>query len=303
MGINGFGGLFSWSLGYVIIRVQVEVVRGHNEDQVALVIPDSTAFASWVPVTVGTPAINCIINMIKESEIDELSVSLNGSRICHLLTCCWAELSIRSEMDMNQTMDPTNLKEVVKMIKIKKEKIEVFSSKIIHTQNLTSAPITIAKDIKVTQVVSSKLRCQLSTGRKSSSSNYSYQVWMAGLTKIKLLPESYYLIITTSFPLNLESWVVLTWQSMRSVSLMTRLSRRGSRKVSHLCWMRSMHIGRKCWKQALSVQARFCVLMLVCKKDICSFCINFHKLNARLLSASMNTRSHWELVGAGYFSC
>ena len=34
--INGFGGLFSWPLGYVIIRVQVEGVKGYNEDQVAL---------------------------------------------------------------------------------------------------------------------------------------------------------------------------------------------------------------------------------------------------------------------------
>ena len=40
--INGFGGLFYWPLGYVIIRVQVEGVKGYNEDQVALVIPDLT---------------------------------------------------------------------------------------------------------------------------------------------------------------------------------------------------------------------------------------------------------------------
>ena len=41
LGINGFGGVFSWPLGYVIIRVQVEGVWGYNEDQVALVVPDS----------------------------------------------------------------------------------------------------------------------------------------------------------------------------------------------------------------------------------------------------------------------
>ena len=54
MGINGFGGLFSWPLGYVIVRVQVEGVRGNNKDQVALVIPDLTAFGSWVLVTLDT---------------------------------------------------------------------------------------------------------------------------------------------------------------------------------------------------------------------------------------------------------
>ena len=59
-------------LGYIIIRVQVEGVWGYDKDQVALVIPDSTIFGSQVPVTLGTPTINQIINMIKESEIDEL---------------------------------------------------------------------------------------------------------------------------------------------------------------------------------------------------------------------------------------
>ena len=42
--LNGFGGLFSWSLGYVIIRVQVEGVNSYTKDQVALVILDSTTF-------------------------------------------------------------------------------------------------------------------------------------------------------------------------------------------------------------------------------------------------------------------
>ena len=77
LNINGFGGLFSRPLGYVIIRVQVEWVKGYNEDLVALVIPDLTTF--------GTPNINQIVNVIKESKIDELSVSLSGSRISHLL--------------------------------------------------------------------------------------------------------------------------------------------------------------------------------------------------------------------------
>ena len=71
--INGFGRLFSWPLGYVIIRVQVEGVKGYNKDQVALVVPDSTAFGLRVPVTLGTPTINQIVNIIKEGEIDELS--------------------------------------------------------------------------------------------------------------------------------------------------------------------------------------------------------------------------------------
>ena len=46
VGINSFGGLFSQPLGYVIVRVQVEGVRGHDKDQVAQVMPNSTNFGS-----------------------------------------------------------------------------------------------------------------------------------------------------------------------------------------------------------------------------------------------------------------
>ena len=135
MGINSFGGFFSQPLGYNIIRVQVEGVLGYNKDQVALVIPDSTNFGSWVLVTLGTLTISWIINMFKENEIDELSASLNGLRISHLLACHGAELSIRSEMAANQTMCLTDLNKPVKMIK--KEEIDAFSSKIIHAQTKT----------------------------------------------------------------------------------------------------------------------------------------------------------------------
>ena len=134
--INGFGGVFSWPLGYIIIRVLVEGVWGYNEDQEALVIPDSTVLGSQVLVILGTPTINWFINVIKESEINELSDSLNGLRIAWLLACQWAELSIQSEAATKQTVDLTNLKEVFKMTK--KGEIDDFSSKIIHDQMKTT---------------------------------------------------------------------------------------------------------------------------------------------------------------------
>ena len=60
-------------------------MKGYNEDQVVLVVLDLAAYGSRVPVTLGIPTINQIINVIKENEIDELSVSLNGLRISCLL--------------------------------------------------------------------------------------------------------------------------------------------------------------------------------------------------------------------------
>ena len=135
LGINAFRGVFSWPLAYVIIRVQVEGVWGYNKDQVALVLPDSTGFGSWVPVTLSTPTINRIINVIKESEINELFFPLNGSRIAQLLACQWAGLSIQRETVANQTVDLTDLNKVVKTTK--KEEVDTFLSKIIQGQTKT----------------------------------------------------------------------------------------------------------------------------------------------------------------------
>ena len=102
----------------------------------ALVIPDSTGFGSQVLVTLVTPTINQIINMIKESENNELFIFLNGSRMAQLLACWQAGLSIQSETVTNQTMDPINLNEAGKMTK--KEEVDGFLSKIIHNQMTVS---------------------------------------------------------------------------------------------------------------------------------------------------------------------
>ena len=135
MSVDGFCRLFSQSLVYIIMRVQVEGVWGYDEDQVALVIPDPSDFGSRVLVTLGTLTINQIINVIKESEIDEMLVSLNRSRISHLLASHQAELSIESEETANQTFDLTNLNKAVKTTK--KEEINASSSKITHAQMKT----------------------------------------------------------------------------------------------------------------------------------------------------------------------
>ena len=92
-------------------------MKGHNKDQVALVIPDLSAFGLRVPVTLGTPSINQIMNMIKESKIDELSVLLNGLRISHLLAGHQAELSLKNDTTASQTCGPTNINEAVKTMK------------------------------------------------------------------------------------------------------------------------------------------------------------------------------------------
>ena len=71
--LNGVGGCRTVPVGYTIIRVRCPEISGYDEDQVALVIPDDSEFASRVPLVLGTPALKRMVNVIRESELDQLS--------------------------------------------------------------------------------------------------------------------------------------------------------------------------------------------------------------------------------------
>ena len=81
----GLGNAYMRPLGYVIIWVQVDRVQGYDEDQIALVIPDLSNFAAWIPVILGTPTISWVINVIEEAEIDALAMLWANARVAHLL--------------------------------------------------------------------------------------------------------------------------------------------------------------------------------------------------------------------------
>ena len=48
---------------------------GYNEDVVFLVVPDELEFAQRVPIMIGTCMLGRIVNVIKQSEMDQLSMS------------------------------------------------------------------------------------------------------------------------------------------------------------------------------------------------------------------------------------
>ena len=100
-----------------------------------LVIPDPTNVGSWVSVILGTPTINWIINVIKESKIGKLSVLQNGLGISYLLACHQAEISIKRKTAASHTRGLTNLNKAVKTTK--KGEIDAFSSKIMHAYTKT----------------------------------------------------------------------------------------------------------------------------------------------------------------------
>ena len=53
----GLGNAYTRPLGYVVIQVQVDRFQGYDEDQIALIIPDFSNFATRVPIILGTPTI------------------------------------------------------------------------------------------------------------------------------------------------------------------------------------------------------------------------------------------------------
>ena len=81
----GLGNAYTRPLGYMVIRVQVDRVWGYNEDQIALVIPDFSNFATRVPVILGTPTIGRIVNVMREVEMDPLAMPWVNARVAHLL--------------------------------------------------------------------------------------------------------------------------------------------------------------------------------------------------------------------------
>ena len=64
----GLGNTYTRPLGYIVIQVQVDGVHGYNEDQIALVIPDFSNFATRVSVILGMPTIGCVVNVMREAE-------------------------------------------------------------------------------------------------------------------------------------------------------------------------------------------------------------------------------------------
>ena len=86
----GLGNAYTQLLGYVVIQVPVDRVQGYDEDQIVLVVPGELKFAEQIPVILGTSTISCIVNIMKEREIDALAMPWANARVAYLLSVCKA---------------------------------------------------------------------------------------------------------------------------------------------------------------------------------------------------------------------
>ena len=124
----GLGNAYTRPLGYMVIRVQVDGVWGYDEDQIALIIPDHSNFATRVPIILGNPTIGRVVNVMREAEMDALAMPWANARAAHLL-------AVRRMMPVEVGNDPEeecNIdKDSLLMYTQKVETLEPFSSHVV----------------------------------------------------------------------------------------------------------------------------------------------------------------------------
>ena len=82
----------------------------------------------WVPVTLGTPTISCIVNVMKEREIDALVMPWANAQVGHLLSVQRATATVED----SQVARKSSLSEYDEVVVTKNmETIDAFSSYVI----------------------------------------------------------------------------------------------------------------------------------------------------------------------------
>ena len=129
----GLGNTYTQLLGYMVIWVQVDGVQGYDEDQIALVIPDFSNFATRVPIILGTPTIGRVINVMKEAEMDALATLWANVRAVHLLSV-WRMTPVEVGNGQEEGYDTD--KDNPLMYTQKAETLEPFSSHVIPVKTV-----------------------------------------------------------------------------------------------------------------------------------------------------------------------
>ena len=124
----GLGNAYTRPLGYVVIWVWVDRVQGYDEDQIALIFPDFSNFVTRVPVILGMLTIGCVVNVMREAEIDAPVTLWANVRAAHLLAVC-RMMPMEVEDDQEEKFDSKDVD--LLMYTQKAETLEPFSSHII----------------------------------------------------------------------------------------------------------------------------------------------------------------------------
>ena len=117
--IQGIGGVRTGAIGYVIFRMQIEGIPSYDEEQVALVVDDSSAFTQKVPFILDTPMLHRVVNCMKESEMERAPLEWENVRMAyevhHRLLSYRASCEPDEPFPTNTMEDPSDLDKIVKL--------------------------------------------------------------------------------------------------------------------------------------------------------------------------------------------
>ena len=98
--------------GFMMVNVQVPCIKGYNEEQIIIVLDDSSI--RECPVILGSPTIYRVMQVIKESEITKLATPWAMSRFSWLTRGLVARVAQAPRNDVaNRIIAPAHVDEVV----------------------------------------------------------------------------------------------------------------------------------------------------------------------------------------------
>ena len=79
----GLGGGWAEPLGFTLMRVQIEGMPHYDEQQVVFVLDDPSGFSVRIPVILGTPTFNRVMQTMKETEMHSAPTEWQTARVAY----------------------------------------------------------------------------------------------------------------------------------------------------------------------------------------------------------------------------
>ena len=101
------------------MRVQIEGMPHYDEQQVVFILDDPSGFSARIPVILGTPTINRVVQTMKESEMHDTGSEWQAARVAYEWMQGFqfrqASLAERLKFLTNTAEDPLDLNEKVSL--------------------------------------------------------------------------------------------------------------------------------------------------------------------------------------------
>ena len=79
----GLGGGQAEPLGFTLMRVQIKSMPHYDEQQVVFILDDPSGFSARIPVILGTPTINRVVQTMKEMEMHSAPTEWQTARVTY----------------------------------------------------------------------------------------------------------------------------------------------------------------------------------------------------------------------------